>query len=221
MFKMAVQKVWKDPVWSKVISVGIVALLTLLYNVITATRQKTSLSIAFYNFWTYKISLWVASLLLSLLLAIHFLLKKNFKYDQETLELDRKLFHQLRYGNGIEDLILDIKSNCFSCRPVRFERISAIIEVLENSKKVDFEFFNPRLDKLKRDFIKELVNLDLTLDNYIFGMNNPEWVSIPSEWEFNQPERLREAQKIIAQKENAFTISYQNFISEGRKILKV
>jgi hypothetical protein len=134
--------------------------------------------------------------------------------------MDRKLFKQISNGEGVLELILEIKGRGFSNHPVRMDRIETMIDLLEESKKPDFEFLNPKLDKLKFNVIKELKKLDEILSKYIFGANLDGWVSIPSEWEYEQRDRLEKAKSEISKQEDIFTYVYQKFITEGRKILK-
>jgi hypothetical protein len=44
-----------------------------------------------------------------------------------------------------------------------------MIDLLEESRKPDFEFLNPGLNKLKNEMILELQNLDNILNKYIWS----------------------------------------------------
>lgn len=214
------QKIWKDSVWSKIISVIIIALITFTYNAIVAKEKNFTILESFFNFWNFKIELWVFILICSCIAAVFYLINRSFRYDNETLEMDRKLFKQISNGEGVLELILEIKGRGFSNHPVRMERIETMIDLLEESKKPDFEFLNPKLDKLKFNVIEELKKLDEILSKYIFGANLDGWVSIPSEWEYEQRDRLEKAKSEISKQEDIFTNVYQKLITEGRKILK-
>ena len=92
--------------------------------------------------------------------------------------------------------------------------------IREESKKPDFHFFNPVLNKIKVRLLIEFENLDSVLTGNIYGDHNG-WLSIPSEWEYSQRERMLKAEIEIKKQEDIFTEVYQNFITQGRKILKV
>lgn len=220
MVKQILQKGWKDPVWSKLISAGILGLLTLPYNFVVSQNKNLSFSEVFISFWTYKIELWIALLIIFTVSFLYLLFKRNFKYSEETLALDRTQFNLIRNWNGMIDFAMEIKTHGFSSRPVKMERIKTMIEIIKESEKPDFFFFNPKLNKLKDNLITELKNLDSTLNGYIFGANNGH-VSIPSEWEYQQPERMNEAIKKIKKQEDIFTETFQSFIMQGRKILEI
>lgn len=221
MNKRFLIKIWKDSVWSKIISVAILAAVTLTYNLLNSIINGMSFKMSFINFWAYKIDLWIPFLLITFFLIGHQFYTKRFKYDTDTLAVDRTLFNQIRSNHSMTDFFLDIKSNGFSSRPIRNERISTLINFILDSEKPDFEFINPHLNNLKSKLVKEFISFDLVLRDYIYGTNNSEWLSIPSEWEYDDPERMKQAIANIEKQENILTLTFQKFITTGRKILKV
>lgn len=220
MLKRVIKNIWKDSVGGNLIATVLIAILTLLYNFIVSRYKNISFKEVFIEFWTYQIDLWLVLLFILTIVVLYSLIKSKFKYDEETLALDRAFFNQIRNWEGMVDLVLEIKSNGFSSRPVKFERIETMISIREESEKPDFHFFNPVLNKIKTRLLIELENLDSVLTGSIYGDNNG-WLSIPSEWEFSQRERMLKAEIEIKKQEDIFTEVYQNFITQGRKILKV
>jgi hypothetical protein len=220
MFKRVIKNIWKDSVSGNLITALIIALLTLLYNFIIFRYKSNSFKEVFIDFWTYQIDLWIILLFTLTLIVLYNLIKSKFKYDEETLALDRAFFIQIQNWKGMFDLVLEIKTHGFSSRPIKMERIETIISIREESEKPDFHFFNPGLNKIKARLLFELENLDSVLSGNIFGDNNG-WMSIPREWENDQRERLLKAERNIKKQEDSFTEVYQNFITQGRKILKV
>lgn len=214
-------KIWKDPVFSKIISVIIVALLTLLYNFISAKIGKSSFKVEFINFWSYKIALWKTLMILSVFILIFYLKSNKFKYDEETLRIDRDFFKKFKNEYLTTEAMLATKTNTFSNNPFEAENLHAIIGILDESKKADFEFINPHLNKLKNELINEIENFYSVTSRFIFGTHNSGWLSIPAEWEYTQPARLEEAQKLISKQENVLTEKYEKLITKGRRILKV
>lgn len=165
--------------------------------------------------------MWIVILCLTVFLIAYYIVTRQFKYDEQTLQLDRNLFNQIRQNHSITELILEVKSNGFSTRPVKSEIISTIFYVTDDNKRPDAQFLNPKLQKLKNKVIQEFENLDSALSGNIYGTGNSEWLSIPSEWEFEQPDRMQKAIADIQKQENVLTKTYQEFITTGRKILKV
>lgn len=220
MLKRVIKNVWKDSVGGNLIATVLIAILTLLYNFIVSRYKNISFNEVFIDFWTYQIDLWIILLLILMIIVLYSLTKSKFKYDEETLALDRAFFNQIRNWEGMVDLVLEIKSHGFSSRPVKFERIETILSIQEESKKPDFHFFNPVLNKIKTRLLTEFENLDSVLTGNIYEKHNG-WMSIPSEWEYSQRERMLKAESDIKKQEDIFTEVYQNYITQGRKILKV
>lgn len=220
MLKRVIRNIWKDSVGGNLIATVLIAILTLLYNFIISRYKNISFKEVFIDFWTYQIDLWIVLLFILITIVLYSLIKSKFKYDEETLALDRAFFYQIRNWEGMVDLVLEIKSHGFSSRPVKFERIETMISIQEESKKPDFHFSNPVLNKIKARLLIEFENLDSVLTGNIYSTHNG-WISIPSEWEYTQRERMLKAESDIKKQEDIFTEVYQNFITQGRKILKV
>lgn len=55
--KESIQKIWKDPVWSKVISVGIIALITFIYTLASSVFNNISIGQSLKNIFDIKIRL--------------------------------------------------------------------------------------------------------------------------------------------------------------------
>lgn len=214
------QKIWKDPVWSKVISVAIISALTLIYNLILSQKEDSSFKAIFLELWTHKVELWIIALLILLIVFVNLTLNNAFQYTEETLSFDRNLFNRIRNWDGMTNLVMEIKTHGFSGRPVKMDRFETMIDIMEASNEPDFEFFNPKMNKVKNKLFEEFENLNSVLNKFIFGANNG-FVSIPREWEYQQPDRMEEAFEKIKSQEEKFTEAYQNFISKGRRTLKI
>lgn len=220
MLKRVIKNIWRDSVGGNLIATVLIAILTLLHNFIVSRYKNISFKEVFIEFWTYQIDLWLVLLFILTIVVLYSLIKSKFKYDEETLALDRAFFNQIRNWEGMVDLVLEIKSHGFSSRSVKFEIIQTIISIREESEKPDFHFFNPVLNKIKARLLIEFENLDSVLNGNIYSANNG-WMSIPREWEYDQRERMLKAKSEIKKQEDIFTEVYQNFITQGRKILKV
>lgn len=141
------------------------------------------------------------------------------KYHDKALTLDQKLFDRIRYEDGTSELFLEIRSNGFSGRPVLFKRINTLLTLIEESRKPEFYFFNSDLNNLKDRLVKTLIILEDLTSQYLFGTERDGWLSIPSEWEYRQPEMMHEAQKKIKKQEKKVDLAFATFVKEGRRIL--
>lgn len=68
-------RIWKDPVWSKVISVGIIALAGLIYSWIKDNNKNISLLDRLHNFINIQLPLWLFFVGLLFLLLLPVILK--------------------------------------------------------------------------------------------------------------------------------------------------
>lgn len=67
--KTKFQKIWADPVWSKVISAFIIFLFSVIYSFLTALISGKTFINSLLDFWTLKVDLWI---LISIVLGIIF-----------------------------------------------------------------------------------------------------------------------------------------------------
>lgn len=224
--KNIIKVFWKDPVWSKVISVAIIFCITTVYSFLNSEIQNTTFKFQFHNFWRQRFELWQMVLGVIGVVVIFSLIKlafkksfSSFRYDPETLQLDRNLFNKIRNKVLTEEQMLNVKNNTYSSCPFKLDKIGFIFLINEEKNKADFEFLNPKIERLKKIVIKEIEKLDALIDTYTFGANG-EWISIPSEWEYNQPERMREAKELLLEQEILLSKKYDTFIRFCRHTLK-
>lgn len=219
-------KIWKDPVWSKVISVSIIALITLVYNLLASYLNKTDLTTQLIKFWTFKIYLWHVALFLLFVFSTswtisYFKRKIHFKYEPETLELDRSLFNRIRNEVLPQDTIFEIKQSSFAEYDFSADLLFKVLDILQEEKKSDFHFLNPTLERMKSRLISEVQQFrDITSD-YIFGAKGNKMLGIPREWIHDQPERFKEAVRKIYEQEISLITTYDQFIKSGRATLKI
>ena len=135
MLKRVIKNIWRDSVGGNLIATVLIAILTLLHNFIVSRYKNISFKEVFIEFWTYQIDLWLVLLFILTIVVLYSLIKSKFKYDEETLALDRAFFNQIRNWEGMVDLVLEIKSHGFSSRSVKFEIIQTIISIREESER--------------------------------------------------------------------------------------
>jgi hypothetical protein len=219
-------RVWRDPVWSKVIAVGIIAVISFVYNLLASHFNSTNLRTEIIRFWTSRIYLWQAALLILAALSTSWLgsylaRKKAYKYDSETLELDRGLFLKIRNEILPQDLIFAVKQSSFAENDFPADLLFKVLNIIEEEKKSDFHFFHPALERMKEQLVLEVGEFGKVTGEYIFGAKGQKMLGIPREWVHDQPERFKEAVKKVYDQEIAMIQAYDQFIRFGRLILKV
>ncbi|MDH7460364.1 hypothetical protein QEG73_03710 [Chitinophagaceae bacterium 26-R-25] len=225
MNKKRLINIWKDPVGSQVISVGIVGFLTLLYNLISSLISKNNFYTEFKLFWTLKFELWIYTIILLFLLIVIWIAKaakkkKAYIYDAETLKLDKALFSKIRNEILPQDVIVLIKDLGFSGGSFHSDLLYKVLEISKEQKKSDFIFFNPALENSKNQLVQEVEKLHEITSQYIFGMGE-NTLGVPREWIHEQPERFKEANENICEQESRLLQCYDNFIRLGKTTLKV
>lgn len=220
-------KFWKDPVWSKVISAIIISLGILLYNIGYSIVSKVNFGTVLTEFFQTKIQVWILLLVVILLLigtAIFNYLKKDkpilFTYDDKSLALDISLFDKIRNDLLDYEAIRWVRTNNFAGFSFYDKYLEPFDKILYDSDAADFEFLNPNLENLKVELITSIREFDSFLVPNIFSEGHNR-LSVPSEWELEQYDRFIEAVDGIHSRAQILASKYDEFIKEGRKILKV
>lgn len=219
------KKIWTDPVLSKIISFGLIGLITLLINALKSYSNQTDFQTEFLTFWNLEIKLWIVSLFL-FLIYISFLFtkrkKKGFTYDKETLELDKKFFEKIRTELFNQNAVLNLKNNTFSSCPIETSEFDFVGNTLRLFDNPNSEFLNPKLEELKIKLTNSLENLDENLRNSLFGNGHYTGediiVSLPKEWEY---ERYMAKQKEMRDAENETFNNFEQLVKESRRVLKI
>ena len=215
-------KFWNDSIKNSLIAAVIFSFITLGYNLVKAQIDQTNFKTEFKSFWNYEIKLWIVVIAFVLLyLLIHFIINifnKKFKYDADTLELDRRLFNRIRNELLPNEVMSTPRSNGFASSSFEDYKISFIRIYLDESTKPDFEFFHPVLEQIKLDLSASLEALEYCLERNIFGANVVGWLGVPREWHIEKRLKVIE---LIKGLENDFCEQYDSLIKNGRNILKI
>jgi hypothetical protein len=219
------KKIWKDSVVGNLLSALILALLSVLYNFFLSLTSDTNFVTVFTDFWNQNIKLWkalcgllVVLISISLIQKIRNKRKDKFRYDNDTLTLDKELYKKISKKILTQGMILDLRNQTFSSHSFPVEKLDWINCIIEENKKSDFEFYHPDIEILKNRMIAEIQNFDSVLDHNIFGAGQNGWVGIPREWEI---EKFYEAANTISGCEKAICEKYDDFVKACRNILKV
>jgi hypothetical protein len=220
-------KLWKDQVWSKVIAFLIIGFLSVLYSfvysLISFKKFRTSLS----EFWAVDFPLW-AICLIALIFLLFILLSKYFnknkeipyKYDADTLKLDKELFDEIRNNLLPQSEIIWLSTHNFAGYSFDMSHFEPYQKILVQSQKADFEFLNPNLEINKNELISMIKDFNLFVTPNVFNAGNMR-LTVPSEWELDSPERFNIAVNGIHTRTQQLSNKYTEFIKKGRRILKV
>jgi hypothetical protein len=212
-------KIWNDPV----ISGLTVFIITLLYNRYEASKDNLHFFETFKSFWLQPIPLWVLGIFLALIPLSYKIYKtKKFQYDSETLKLDQNLYLKIRDELLTDEMILNVKENVFSSISFKSESLFEIIEFRYEDKYSYFEFLNPTLEYKKDKLVASIVIFHEITSGIISSHHGyPDHLSIPTEWSYKFPDRLKQARLSISNAENEIAECYDDFRRTAKKILKV
>ncbi|MBW2936678.1 hypothetical protein KXJ69_01085 [Aureisphaera sp. CAU 1614] len=203
------------------------AIVLVLTNVIPLIRSfvsNQSFKESFSKFWNYKVELWLILVVLFgmaiLIIALNLIRKeKKFRYDHDSLELDRKLFDKIRND------YLNQSGTIYWLRTQHFggsfsDKISdPLFKIQEESFQSDFEFLNPKLEQLKKVLIEEIKDFNSIIVNQTFR-HGPNSQAVPSEWVHKQPERYENVVNQLNDLADRICEKYDSFIRYGRRTLK-
>ncbi|GGH70332.1 large-conductance mechanosensitive channel [Filimonas zeae] len=223
-----IQKIWKDPVWSKVISALIITSGTVVYSYIISKSKDITFISSFNDFWNSPIKLWIVVVAFIVYLVIvwikkYYQGKKNqrFVYDDKTLALDTHLFDKIRKDLLPQDgTIYWLRHNNFAGFSFNDEYLNQLDNIEYEARKSDFEFLNPELEILKNDLIREINTFTSLIAVNTFPTHNGRQ-TVPPEWEEQQSERFWNVVNEIHKNKDRVCESYDKLITSGRRILKV
>lgn len=207
-------KLWKDPVWSKVIATSILGIAAILFQ--------------FKNLLFIKINLWIVLILLATSSIFIFLFSKNkkqftFEYDLEALELDKKLFNHIRNDLLTKDVLANLHHNNFSNDSFLKENFDFLHKTISESENPQFEFLNSNLENSKNELITAIKQFQTTSLGRIYSAPSKsrtdyDYLGIPKDWD---DKRFFEAMDAIEIQENNVYLKTENFLKLGRRILKI
>jgi hypothetical protein len=96
-----VKKIWADPVWSKVISVGIIGLISVAYTKFISVTENISYNEAVKKIIEIKISVFYVLIAILIYLILNWLVKKLLKKEKGIYTLKQE---QLRIYNKTTDV---------------------------------------------------------------------------------------------------------------------
>jgi hypothetical protein len=220
------KKIWNDPVASSLIATGFVALGGVVWSAIKSTIDKeVDFKTAFCDFMSIKIELWyflIFSLLIILIIwLVRYFRTKTFIYDNDTLRIDKDLFLTIRNVILTQSGSIDfIRNNNFAGFSFSLSELVDLKRISSESKKSEFEFFNPKLEKHKIELVKLIDDFNEIIAYQTF-VTDRGLQTVPPEWEQTQPERFRQVVNDINKLQDSICSNYDEFLKLGRKILKV
>lgn len=217
---MEFKKIWNDPVWSKVISAVIIAAGTLTLTFILSLISKRSFFDPLIIFLTSNIPVWI---FIIIIIAFLFLFKINgkwtrkFKYDVDTLRMDKETFNTFRKTLPQTESINSLRY-FHSSLGFTWESISDLDNFEDLSRQSDFEFFNPELEKKKNELATKVS--DFLREAFIYTRPGNDKRNVHPPREENAEDHKKHVNMIDTRAREVCNL-YDEFVKLGRRILKV
>jgi hypothetical protein len=221
MNKSHFSKIWTDPVWSKVISVAIIALFSTFYITIKSYYQVKSLSQVFTELLNVKFELKYILIVIILAFIVYVIYSHfSFKYSDSSRASDIKLFDLIREKYLDQNYTISfLRSKDFG-GSFMDEDIKGLRDFINQCKNSDFKFLNPKLEKIKIQLLKEVDILVFYIGSKTF-IEKPGIHQIPKEWSHTKKQEYNDAVKGMNSAADKICILYDNLIIKGRKELDI
>lgn len=213
-------KVWKDSVGSSVIASVIFLILSRVFLKIYCNTTLT-------EFLNLQIKLWHALILLVAILTLTKLInyykksrKEKFQYNSNSRNIDIYLFDEIRNDMLPYDLINWVEFHNFGGYKFKEQKLYKFEAFQANMASPNKEFLNPELEELRRKLLYSIKEFTSFTVNTIFRQDQ-KYLTVPPEWETEQPERFNNAVKGLHNKTQDVVKKYEDFLKKGRRILEV
>ncbi|MCF6296155.1 MAG: HNH endonuclease [Flavobacteriaceae bacterium] len=133
-------------------------------------------------------------------------------------ELDKKTFKRLNELLKSDGLMLFIKHNGFVGGPFEDKIFMEINAFIRESELPEFEFIDADLEGLKSELVNLMEQLDELILNHTFGASHGRQ-AIPSEWEYEQFDRMQKAISDFKELTPKVSNKYEEIIKLGRRKL--
>ena len=231
MTKTQFNKVWKDPVGSKLIAASILAIISSIYVGIKSYLESENFITVFLDFWTKKIPLWGVLSVLAISLIVYWIFKKSksenekneidWTYNENTLNLDKKTFNKIKNELLPSNKAIEyIRHRNFAGFSFDDKMLMGLYDIEHENTHPEFEFLNPILENLKEELILEISKFTSLVGIETFPTHQGKQ-TVPPEWEIEQPDRFDKVVNELHQSTNRICNKYDELIRKGRRVLNV
>lgn len=233
--KKFIDKVWKDPVWSKLIAVGLITVIPSVWAAVKTIVNELDFWGNLKLFFFTQVYLGHVTLVLVGIFLVWILLSVILKrttnpepilppYTNEHKELDKIVFLKIR------DEVLPANNTISFLRYNNFAGFSfdndatKDIEVFDSICDHDpsFEFIDPELEEVRKSLSDHISKFILSIGGNTFpSTGRANWNTVPPEWEIEQPERFTEVVDELHTLKNNICSDYDRLMQMGRRKLGV
>ncbi len=197
--RKTLSKIWKDPVWSKVIASLILS------------------GSVYVIYQCLQVNVWIILLLGLVIILLLFILCERYCYSENDRKEDNWLF------NRIKDELLPLSAIDY-LREVDFgyfffDKLEPVYSFEHLKKKPHTKFFHSKLERQKNRIIDDITSYkEIILPNTF--ATEPDGFGVPIDWKDSHPEKYRYVKQELNERANRICADYDKFIKIGRGVFK-
>jgi len=228
MIKKHLNTIWKDPVWSKVISVGIVGLISFAYIKVESIRANKPIKEIFEELLKKELPLKYILIIALIGLVAYFLFskfnkKEKIKYNEEHKALDKALMQKIRNEILLTNNINFVREYNFRGNAFRHESLDAFFKYEHYCDNPDFEFIDVELNKILSNLTIQVKRFMTVITTNTWRVDNPniDAYTVPPEWEDEQPERFNQVVREIHESASGIWKNYNSLVKLAKRKLGI
>lgn len=222
-----IKKIWKDPVWSKVISALIIAILTSGYASVVAHITKTGFCETIKSMFESHALLWCIVLAVLAILIIYgafvkYKKSRTFKYDNHSYENDRKLYDMMMKDLTPHGSISFLRTNNFAGFSFHISSIKELETFFyKYSDDPHAEFFNPEIENVYKTLLVDINHFQELICINTFALGTDDLQTVPPEWEEEKPEQFWSVVNGIHNAAQKVCDDYDRFVKLGMREIRL
>lgn len=221
------KKVWKDPVWSKVISALILTLLASGYGTVKAYVTNAGLRDSVKSIFVSNIPLWCIALAVFVILIVHGMFVKyrrsrTFKYDNHSYENDKRLYDAMMNDLTPHGSISFLRTNSFAGFSFHISSIKELEVFLDKySNDPHVEFFNPKIENEYKTLLADINQFQNLICINTFAVGKEDLQTVPPEWEEEKPKQFWAVVKDLHNAAQKVCDDYDRFVRLGMREIRL
>ena len=222
-----IKKIWNDPVWSKVISVAIVAIITSIYAVIRSYIDNLSIGQIVKSLFMTHVQLWIIVLIIFIGLILYgiyvkYRKQKKFVYDQHAYENDKELYNSFLMDLTPNGSIYFLRTNNFAGFSFHLSSLGELENFYHKySDDPRIEFFHPEIEQIRKKMMADIDSFEDLICVYTFPGSRDDLQTVPPEWEENNPNHFWDVVNKIHAAARQVCEDYDNFVKTGKRLIKM
>lgn len=221
------KRVWKDPVWSKVISSLIFAILASGYAISKAYITNTGFCETVKAVFESHVLLWCIVLSVLVIFIVYgafvkYRKPKTFKYDNHSYENDKRLYDMVMKDLTPHGSIRFLRTNNFAGFSFHISSIKELETFFyKYSDDPHAEFLNPKIENEFKTLLVDISHFQDLICVNTFAVGTDDLQTVPSEWEEEKPKQFWTVVNDIHNAAQKVCDDYDRFVKLGIREIRL